>query len=230
VAEGEARMARREPPGYLDAEKAGSTLPEGGTGDYLLWRQATEEAAARGTDLVIVTADQKADWWWRRAGELIGPRPELVAEFAAAAGRLYLMLPADLLRRGSAIAVPVRGESVADAERIADGPGPAWTADGVEALLAVLDRDGAEQAAVIRAAAACGGRLERPEIDEVRGTGDDIPVLTFTAPVARATRELQDAGLVAPGVEPALIADDRDGPRALAFRIPAGITAILAQA
>jgi PIN like domain len=223
VAEGEARMARREPPGYLDVDKAGSTLPERGTGDYLLWRQAVEEAAARGTDLVLVTADQKADWWWRYGDDLIGPRSELVAEFAAvASGRLFLMRPVDLLRRASVLAVPVRDESVADVEQIAAGAGPSWTAVGVRALLSALDRDFREQAAAIRAAAARGGRLERPEIDEVCSV-DDTTLSGFAAPVARVTRDLQDTGLIAPGVEPALAADHHDG----ALLIPAEITAIL---
>ena len=31
-------------------DRQGSGLPEGATGDYLVWRQAVEEAAARGTD------------------------------------------------------------------------------------------------------------------------------------------------------------------------------------
>jgi hypothetical protein len=227
VAEGEARIARREPPGYLDAAKAGGALPEGATGDYLVWRQAVEEAAARGTDLVVVTADQKEDWWWRHADELVGPRPELVAEFAAVAGgRFFLMRPADLLCRASALAVAVRQESVADAEQIADGAGPCWTPAGVRALLAALDRDGAEQAAVIRAAAGRGGSLERPELDEVCGTGDVTALSGLPARVARVTRDLQTAGVVAPGVEPALVADHR-GVGALAFRVPAEITAIL---
>jgi hypothetical protein len=229
VEEGATRVARREPPGYLDADKAGSGLPEGATGDYLVWRQAVEEAAARGTDLVLVTADQKADWWWRHATDLIGPRSELVAEFAAVAGgRLFLMRPADLLRRGAALAVRVRGESVATVERICAGEGPAWTAAGVEALLAALDRDGgAEQAALIRAAAARGGRIGRAEAAEICGVGDDRALRDFTAPVARVTRELQDAGAVAPEVEPALVVDLHGGVRPLAFRVPAGITAVL---
>lgn len=231
VAEGEVRMARREPPGYLDAPKAGSTLPEGGTGDYLLWRQAVEEAVARDSDLVIVTADQKADWWWRYGDDLIGPRSELVAEFAAAAGRrLFLVRPADLLRRASALSVAVRRESVADAEQLADGAGPRWSAAGVRALLAALDHDGAGRAmpvrALIRAAAERGGRLGGPEIDELC-TADRTALGGLAALVARVTRDLQADGSVAPGVEPALVADQPGDGRALELRIPAEIAAIL---
>lgn len=36
VDEGNARVSRRQPPGYLDAEKIDSTLPEGAAGDYLV--------------------------------------------------------------------------------------------------------------------------------------------------------------------------------------------------
>ncbi|MGI9004103.1 MAG: PIN-like domain-containing protein [Pseudonocardia sp.] len=43
-----------------------------------------DEAGRRGGDLLIVTGDEKEDWWWRYRSEFIGPRQELVAEFATA--------------------------------------------------------------------------------------------------------------------------------------------------
>jgi hypothetical protein len=39
VAEGRRRADELEPPGYLDADKADSRLPEGPAGDYLVWIQ-----------------------------------------------------------------------------------------------------------------------------------------------------------------------------------------------
>ena len=87
VKEGNDRAARREPPGYLDVEKADSDLPEGAAGDYLVWYQAKEEAARRDLDLLLVTGDEKEDWWWRHRSEFLGPRVELVAEFKARCGQ-----------------------------------------------------------------------------------------------------------------------------------------------
>jgi hypothetical protein len=56
----------------------------------------------------------------------------------------------------------------------------------------------------------------------VCGIDDENGLPAFTVPVDRATRELQDAGLVAPGVEPALVAEPST------FRVPAEIAARLA--
>src|SRR6266536_894100 len=58
VQEGNERAARQVPPGYLDAEKADSDLPEGAAGDYLVWRQAIEEASPRDLDLVLVRSEE----------------------------------------------------------------------------------------------------------------------------------------------------------------------------
>jgi PIN like domain len=119
VKEGNERAARQKPPGYRDADKAGSALPEGAAGDYLIWLQATEEASQRGLDLLLVTGDEKDDWWWRHRSDLLGPHVELVVEFQASSGRhLYMMRPTALLKRSSVLDVTVRQESVEDAERV----------------------------------------------------------------------------------------------------------------
>jgi hypothetical protein len=119
VKEGTRRAQCQEPPGYLDAEKAGSDLPEGPAGDYLVWRQALGEAARRGLDLLLVTGDEKEDWWWRYRGEFLGPRVELVDELKALCNRqLYLMRPIDLLKRAAVLDVTVHSQSVDDIERV----------------------------------------------------------------------------------------------------------------
>jgi hypothetical protein len=55
VKEGNERAERHEPPGYLDAEKVDSDLPEGAAGDYLVWVQATDEGTRRHLDVLLVT-------------------------------------------------------------------------------------------------------------------------------------------------------------------------------
>lgn len=230
VVEGRARAARREPPGYLDADKGETDFPEGPAGDYLVWRQAIDEAHRRGGDLLVVTGDEKEDWWWRHRSEFIGPRQELVAEFAATGGsQLFMMRPTDLLRRAGALEVEVRTQSVDDAERVArETPRPTWTAAAVEALLEGLEDEGREQAKVIYAAAERGGRIDREDIYDICGYSDDRMLRGFTRPTARITRYLQDDGVVAQGVDAALIPIYAGGVKAVAFRIPAEMVSILA--
>ena len=139
-----------------------------------------------------------------------------------------MMRPTDLLRRGSVLAVDVRSESVDEAERVSrEGTRPTWSPGGVQALLDGLENEGWEQAEVIRAAAARGGRIERDEIYEICDYENDRMLRGFTRPVARITKYLQEAGLVAQDVEPALTPDYGDGVKAVAFRIPAEMVLIL---
>lgn len=120
VAEANRRIEAAEPPGYMDADKQDGDLPEGGAGDYLIWYEATRYAKEQDRDLLIVTRDQKQDWWWRRQTDFIGPRPELTLEYHRLTGRrLFLMRPADLLARASELNVEVNQASSADAGRVA---------------------------------------------------------------------------------------------------------------
>jgi hypothetical protein len=71
----------------MDADKQDGDLPEGGAGDYLVWYEATRYAKEQDRDLLIVTRDQKQDWWWRQQADFIGPRPELTLEYHRLTGR-----------------------------------------------------------------------------------------------------------------------------------------------
>src|SRR5262249_37555144 len=120
IAEAKRRIEAKEPPGYMDADKQDGDLPEEGAGDYLVWYEATRYAKEQDLDLLIVTRDQKEDWWWRQKADLIGPRPELILEYHQLTGRrLFLMRPAELLARASLLDVEVDQESSADAGRVA---------------------------------------------------------------------------------------------------------------
>jgi predicted nucleic acid-binding protein len=211
IARGHERAARRVPPGYLDAAKADSELPEGGAGDYLVWSQSIAEVARRGTgDLVLVTGDGKTDWWVRRGAVFVGPRPELSDELWAACGaRLTLLRPVDLLRQAGGLGVPVSEASIAEADRVwARSP---WTADGIALLLARCAAEGLPHGTVIREAAVRGGFVEHAVPDPA----------SFVRPVERITVELQVQGLVAEDVTPALRADPPG------FRVPYEMTGLL---
>jgi hypothetical protein len=231
VKQGNERAARHEPPGYLDAEKADSDLPEGAAGDYLVWVQATDEAKQRELDVLLVTGDEKEDWWWRHRSEFLGPRIELVAEYKARAGRqLYMLRPIDLLKRSSALQVSVRQESVDDVERVSrESQRSLWSATGIAALLDRLETEGREQAEVIRVAALRGGTINREDVYAICGYKDDRMLRGFTLPTVRITRDLQQDGIVAEGVEPVLTTIYRGGVKAAAFRIPVEMTAILVE-
>jgi hypothetical protein len=144
VAEAKRRIEAEEPPGYMDAGKQDGDLPEGGAGDYLVWYEATRYAKEQDRDLLIVTHDQKEDWWWRRKTDFIGPRPELTLEYHQLTGRrLFLIRPADLLARASVLNVEVDQASSANAERIALSEIAAPTpGDVARWMLGELDRTG----------------------------------------------------------------------------------------
>jgi len=74
VAEGERRAQAKIPPGYKDAEKTSGDGPDGASGDYLVWIQSIAEAKRRDLPLVIVTGDEKEDWWWKHRNQFMGPR------------------------------------------------------------------------------------------------------------------------------------------------------------
>jgi hypothetical protein len=230
VKEGNERAERHEPPGYLDAGKADTDLPEGAAGDYLVWVQATDEGSQRDLDVLLVTGDEKEDWWWRYRSEFLGPRIELVAEYKAQGGhQLYMMRPIDLLKRSSALQVSVRQESVEDVERVSrERQRSLWSAAGAAALLDRLETEGREQADVIRAAADLGGTINREDVYAICGYQDDRMLRGFTLPTARITRELQQDGIVADGVDPVLTTVYRGGVKAAAFRIPTEMVGILA--
>jgi len=76
------RIQEKRPPGYSDAKKDDDRA----IGDYVLWRQVLDQAIERKLPVLLVTNDQKEDWYRRHHGITIGPRTELVAEMHEEAG------------------------------------------------------------------------------------------------------------------------------------------------
>ena len=79
------RMPGHVPPGFQDRGKTGTVRT---AGDYLIWAEILEHAAANHLDILFVTEDGKDDWWEKSDG---GRRPhrDLVLEFQHATGRNY---------------------------------------------------------------------------------------------------------------------------------------------
>lgn len=230
VAEGNRRVEDQIPPGYLDVDK-GDSNAEGAAGDFLVYRQACDEAVRRQLDLVIITGDEKEDWWWRHRNVAIGPRHEMVKEFFdLSSGRsLLLLTPRSLLQRSRVFDVEVSPVSVEDAARSLDDLEPVqeWTPEGVVELLRRLEVEGLPQSAVIRAAADLGGTIDRDSVYDICGYDDTRMLRGFTRPVARITAELQVEGLVGEPVPPMLVALYPDDARASGFRVPAEVVSIL---
>lgn len=231
VAEGERRVENSIPPGYMDADKLESDLPEGASGDYLVWRQLLDEGTARKVDLVLVTSDTKEDWWNRAArGAVVGPRRELIEEYLAAAeSRLFLLEPADLIKHSSALGVGTSLESVQDIERVRDEipKYTPWTADAVRLVLKELDSQGYVQAQVIREAIANGGRISRARVYELDQRDEDQMLRGFTRPVKRVTTKLQDSGAVPYELQPLLDAVYETGVKSSHFAVPQEVVSLM---
>ena len=116
-AEGMKRVKDQRPPGYADAKKEGSQA----AGDYVLWRQLLDEAATRKLPVLLVTNDQKEDWYRKLHGITIGPRTELIAEMLDEAGMPF---HAQTLERFLGSATPilrsVKETTVTEVRRIAE--------------------------------------------------------------------------------------------------------------
>lgn len=238
VIEGKRRVAEEEPPGYLDAQKEESGRAEGAAGDYLVWYQATRHAAVDGRDLLLITRDQKPDWWWRQGAAFLGPRPELSSEFArlTAGKRLYFMRPQDLLEiapRAFELAISV--DSRRDVESVSDESGDDettsdWTLEALSLLLDSLDREAPVQARAFREAAHDPDRkVLRERVYELGGYDDDRMLRGFTRPFTRLRENLQYEGRLPSNVKPVFWASYPDGVKASWFTVPPEIPDLLRQ-
>lgn len=161
--EAERRRNDKIPPGFKDERP----------GDYLLWSQTINEAKRTKRPVVLVTDDRKEDWWWIEHGEIIGPRPELVAEMHKESGMPFYMYTPDRLMRAAKdrLNIRVSEESISEAEGLdrearneaAEAFASLWRAEALpdfddrkyEALLAHLfygnDISGVEELGLSRA-------------------------------------------------------------------------------
>lgn len=92
---GRERYINQIPPGYSDDGKAkdgDSFLAQlDRYGDLIIWHQILDKARCGSHDVVLVTDDRKADWWQIQSGKTLGPRPELIREFADETQRAFYM-------------------------------------------------------------------------------------------------------------------------------------------
>ncbi|MBU2877060.1 PIN domain-containing protein [Aliiglaciecola lipolytica] len=83
--EGKVRYLSKIPPGYEDAEKCNDEKDEVGQkrryGDLIMWKQIIAYAKENQTPVILITEDNKEDWWLKKAGKTLSARPELLKEF-----------------------------------------------------------------------------------------------------------------------------------------------------
>ncbi|MMZ50546.1 hypothetical protein D1872_122640 [compost metagenome] len=86
--EGHKRYENSIPPGYKDAkDKKGkirvwnNLIYKNEYGDLLVWKQILLKAKQEKTSVILITDDNKEDWWQIVSGKTIGPRIELLREF-----------------------------------------------------------------------------------------------------------------------------------------------------
>jgi len=88
---GFARYELKLPPGYKDKGK-------GGIKDYvdlIVWFQIMEMAKDKKHPIILILDDLKEDWWWISSGKIVGPRPELIQEFASEVNLQFYMYSTD---------------------------------------------------------------------------------------------------------------------------------------
>lgn len=93
------RFIENTPPGYMDKDKvkdASSFVDKRSNyGDYILWDQILLKSKQDEHHVIFVTDDQKEDWWLEKSGKTVGPRPELIDEFAERCERKILIYTPD---------------------------------------------------------------------------------------------------------------------------------------
>lgn len=85
--EAKRRKDNKIPPGFKDNTKEGDKP----YGDYILWRQILDHIKKVQKPLILVTSEEKEDWWEKSSGKIVGPLYELLKEFHLETGQPFLL-------------------------------------------------------------------------------------------------------------------------------------------
>lgn len=95
IKEGEVRYANLDAPGFQDVGKFKGSLIFDQVckryGDLIIWKQVIDHAKAVGKPVILITEEQKEDWWEKAGGRTIGPLPELIEEFNIETGQDFYL-------------------------------------------------------------------------------------------------------------------------------------------
>jgi PIN like domain len=114
----EQRQKDEVPPGYLDSKKEGKRS----FGDFLLWDQTIEHAKKVGRPVILVTSEQKDDWWEIHSGKTVGPRMEMVREAAERSGQMIYIIHTEYFAKvhGEIVGSPITPEAVAEIKSVSN--------------------------------------------------------------------------------------------------------------
>lgn len=112
----EERISKQVPPGYLDSKKQSPQK----YGDVLIWFEILEHAKSKSLPIVLITDDDKDDWWQKPEGRKLGPRPELREEMQKCSGvEFYLFNPSYLLENAKKeLQIEISEDSIKDANLV----------------------------------------------------------------------------------------------------------------
>ena len=89
--EGGKRYEKKVPPGYCDKKDKKSCLPQELYGDLILWKQIIKWSAEQSTDIILVSSEEKKDWWNIGDDKTKTPRVEMLKEFIEQTQRKVLI-------------------------------------------------------------------------------------------------------------------------------------------
>lgn len=103
--EGEERYKDNVPPGYEDSEDKdsddirtyGSIKYQKKFGDLIMWNQIIDKVLSleEPTPIILITEEQKEDWWEKEGRNIIRPQPHLIQEFFEKTGQEFYMYRTD---------------------------------------------------------------------------------------------------------------------------------------
>lgn len=101
--EGATRYKNKIPPGYEDVDKFKGDVNEEGVsiddkkrvyGDFIIWKEIIQKSISDRKNIILITGDDKPDWWSVSKGKTLGPRVELIKEFEKNTGYKFYMYTA----------------------------------------------------------------------------------------------------------------------------------------
>lgn len=221
--EGQRRVVAKTPPGYMDAEKS----PDRAIGDFLVWRQTMDASKSRDLPVLMVTQDQKEDWWADRGTKSMRARPELVAELLQESGQRLLLIRAhDLVRLGSYVGVTVSQATIRASEMSTAVDVSGWTSELAGQYVDILAGSWPQHYEIFCEAVEGGGAITRARIAKILGRKETDGMTGVGKPYYTALRRLMSSDDVETELEAPLYSYYEVGGYMSHFVMPEGLAPV----
>ena len=135
------RHLHKVPPGYKDGDKDINA-----SGDLIIWKTILEIGRKEKKDLILVSGDEKSDWWYRASEGALYPRFELLDEYRRLSDgkTFHIFALADLLKElgvKQEVVDAVREEE-ASFKPISLPSRAAWAPNAINAVVMWLQKTG----------------------------------------------------------------------------------------